>query len=96
VQDLLLRWPNVKVLLSTDGTGDGRIRIPIAERRARDEQRISPRGRPTYDELQQIMIRGRMVFGDRFGGFGDVKLLGLETEEGRRDAEGLFNFWKRQ
>ena len=37
-----------------------------------------------------------MVFGDKFGGFGDVKLLGLETEEGRRDAEGLFKFWKRQ
>jgi len=94
VQDLLLRWPRVKVLLSTDGTGDGRIRIPIDERRARDEQRISPRGRPTYNELQQIMIRGRMVFGDRFGGFGDVKLLGLETEEGRRDADGLFKWWK--
>jgi len=23
-----------------------------------------------------------------------VKLLGLETEEGRRDADGLFKWWK--
>ena len=72
---LLEAHPHLQVLFSTDGTGTGSVR--------------GKEGRPTFDELLRIRDRCRQVAGERYGGFGDIKILG------RDDARALLAFWSR-
>jgi len=81
VQPILDRWPQVRVLFSTDGTR--RKEIPDGSFR----ERI---GRVPLRDLPPLADRCQLIAGARNGGLGDIKT------HNREDTLALFNFWKNQ
>ena len=63
VEPVLRRHPQLRVIFSTDGAGLGsRERRPLGER-------------PSAEDIREVIERGRLLAGERFGGV-EVKLLG--------------------